>query len=177
MSQTEVHTLERVRQANSSNGSLSINAKVPHISEQETTVQRKPHPNNDDIELAELTRRSGSRDAVPATGGAQGSAHEVDVNSPEVKLTAWLQYSSLCFTLFLAGWNDGTTGPLLPRMQEHYHVSTSRARAKSHPSEIFYLLDRIRNSLINIRFKYRGTFSFYLLESSVSSERLLSSVV
>ena len=98
MSQTEVHTLERVRQANSSNGSLSINAKVPHISEQETTVQRKPHPNNDDIELAELTRRSGSRDAVPATGGAQGSAHEVDVNSPEVKLTAWLQYSSLCFT-------------------------------------------------------------------------------
>ncbi|KZP18121.1 MFS general substrate transporter [Athelia psychrophila] len=33
-----------------------------------------------------------------------------------------VQFASLCFSLFLAGWNDGTTGPLLPRIQEVYHV-------------------------------------------------------
>ena len=34
------------------------------------------------------------------------------------------QFVTLCWSLFLAGWNDGTTGPLLPRIQEVYHVST-----------------------------------------------------
>ncbi|KZT71856.1 MFS general substrate transporter [Daedalea quercina L-15889] len=28
----------------------------------------------------------------------------------------------MCLALFLAGWNDGTTGPLLPRIQKVYHV-------------------------------------------------------
>ena len=29
---------------------------------------------------------------------------------------------TLCWSLFLAGWNDGSTGPLLPRIQTVYHV-------------------------------------------------------
>ncbi|KDQ09339.1 hypothetical protein BOTBODRAFT_37096 [Botryobasidium botryosum FD-172 SS1] len=31
-------------------------------------------------------------------------------------------FASLCFSQFLNGWNDGSTGPLLPRMQEFYGV-------------------------------------------------------
>lgn len=27
------------------------------------------------------------------------------------------------FVMFLAGWNDGSQGPLLPSLQEYYHVS------------------------------------------------------
>ena len=38
-----------------------------------------------------------------------------------------VQFASCCFSLFLAGWNDGTTGPLLPRIQEDYHVRTQAA--------------------------------------------------
>ena len=41
-------------------------------------------------------------------------------------LSKWkehVQFATLCFVLFLAGWNDGTTGPLLPRIQSNYHVS------------------------------------------------------
>lgn len=34
-----------------------------------------------------------------------------------------LHFSSLCFSLFLEGWNDSTVGPLLPSYQEYYHVS------------------------------------------------------
>ncbi|KAF8517398.1 MFS general substrate transporter [Hysterangium stoloniferum] len=34
-----------------------------------------------------------------------------------------IQFAALCFCLFLAGWNDGTTGPLLPRIQKNYHVN------------------------------------------------------
>ena len=36
---------------------------------------------------------------------------------------AWLQFAACSWTLFMAGWNDGSTGPLLPRIQEVYHVS------------------------------------------------------
>ncbi|KAI0789470.1 MFS general substrate transporter [Abortiporus biennis] len=34
-----------------------------------------------------------------------------------------LQCIACCWALFLAGWNDGTTGPLLPKIQEFYHAS------------------------------------------------------
>ena len=35
---------------------------------------------------------------------------------------ARIQFITLCFNLFLAGWNDGSTGPLLPRIQQVYRV-------------------------------------------------------
>ncbi|EIW55070.1 MFS general substrate transporter [Trametes versicolor FP-101664 SS1] len=35
---------------------------------------------------------------------------------------ARIQFATLCWSIFVAGWNDGTTGPLLPRLQEVYHV-------------------------------------------------------
>ncbi|KAH9478785.1 Bypass of stop codon protein 6 [Psilocybe cubensis] len=53
----------------------------------------------------------------PATGPSAGT------KSREQKFTGRIQFLSLCFTLFLAGWNDGTTGPLLLRIQEVYHVN------------------------------------------------------
>ncbi|KAF7320897.1 MFS general substrate transporter [Mycena chlorophos] len=36
--------------------------------------------------------------------------------------TAGIQLAALCFTLLLIGWNDGTLGPLLPRIQESYGI-------------------------------------------------------
>jgi len=33
-----------------------------------------------------------------------------------------VQYSALCVYMFLSGWNDGTTGPLLTRIQAVYDV-------------------------------------------------------
>lgn len=36
---------------------------------------------------------------------------------------AHIQFATLCWTLYLMGWNDGTTGPLLPRIQRVYNVN------------------------------------------------------
>ena len=33
------------------------------------------------------------------------------------------QFLALCWALFIAGWTDGSTGPLLPRIQIFYDVS------------------------------------------------------
>ncbi|PFH48894.1 hypothetical protein AMATHDRAFT_148903 [Amanita thiersii Skay4041] len=34
-----------------------------------------------------------------------------------------LQFATLCYCAFVIGWNDGSTGPLLPRIQDVYHVN------------------------------------------------------
>lgn len=49
----------------------------------------------------------------------------VSASTPATRRKARIQFATLCFTLFLAGWNDGTTGPLLPRIQSVYHVWSS----------------------------------------------------
>ena len=53
---------------------------------------------------------------------------EVDtrVVTKTMRRKAWLQYAALCWAMFLCGWNDGTTGPLIPRLQEVYHVRGTR---------------------------------------------------
>lgn len=81
-------------------------------------------------------------ETLPARKNATGSIHSVsnlkkasdaDVNEtgdvldhPEPTKrqvrTGRIQFAALCWALFLAGWNDGTTGPLLPRIREIYHV-------------------------------------------------------
>ena len=33
------------------------------------------------------------------------------------------QFLALCLALFVVGWTDGSTGPLLPRIQDFYGVS------------------------------------------------------
>ena len=35
---------------------------------------------------------------------------------------ARIQFITLCLSLFLAGWNDASTGPLLPRIRQVYQV-------------------------------------------------------
>lgn len=53
------------------------------------------------------------------------SLRNVDaVKTPAMRRKAQIQFATLCWSIFVAGWNDGTLGPLLPRLQEVYHVST-----------------------------------------------------
>lgn len=52
------------------------------------------------------------------------SSNTVPAITPAMRRRANIQYCALCFNLFLAGWNDGTTGPLLPGIQENYHVGS-----------------------------------------------------
>jgi hypothetical protein len=64
--------------------------------------------------------RSGIEVSNREEGGL--ASHQRAKPSKEQALQARLQFASCCLALFLAGWNDGTTGPLLPRIQEVYNV-------------------------------------------------------
>ena len=84
----------------------------------------------------------------PEPAGESGASPEGDLSGPaswedqytsNVKRREHIQFAALCFCLFLAGYNDGkslfdfrfpprlifgigSTGPLLPTIQRHYHV-------------------------------------------------------
>ncbi|OCB85537.1 MFS general substrate transporter [Sanghuangporus baumii] len=51
---------------------------------------------------------------------------EDNTTSPKSRAVIWkarMQLFSLCFTLFLAGWDSGAIGPLIPRFQIFYDVN------------------------------------------------------
>jgi len=68
---------------------------------------------NQDLEME--TDALITRDGLTTKPGLLSQKH--------IKL-AKLQFLALCWSLFLLGWNDGSTGPLLPRIQAVYDVST-----------------------------------------------------
>jgi hypothetical protein len=90
------------------------------------------------MELESVT--GGSPAEIPTTNLASETKLPVDLSIPTANLTysgnedtsiplrrdqknrARVQFLALCWTLFLIGWNDGTTGPLLPRIQLAYDV-------------------------------------------------------
>ena len=82
------------------------------------------------------------------SGPAAGSGSQTDevptkavsAVTPASRRLARIQFATLCWTLFLAGWNDGTTGPLLPRIQRVYHVCCMTPFPLSHVSEPLRLL-------------------------------------
>lgn len=97
-----------------------IHARTPHPAEPTTPPKRDSFDKADQIELAELNAASGS--SRSDTG--KSSPVPPGELSPHAKWLAGVQFATMCWTLFLAGWNDGTTGPMLPRIQDHYHVSS-----------------------------------------------------
>ena len=47
---------------------------------------------------------------------------DLKVLTKEEARSARAQFLALCWALFIIGWCDGSTGPLLPRIQEFYDV-------------------------------------------------------
>lgn len=125
MSLTEVYTDTREgrgKPRTASSGSLSLRARSPRPLQPFDDVSK-----GGDIELAEIDVTQGLSHSVDADGRKSSPAPSPLSDPPNLKVASWkthLQFATLCFTLFLAGWNDGTTGPLLPRIQSNYHVGS-----------------------------------------------------
>ena len=73
------------------------------------------------------TSLSSDLESLPTLKALQASKEDARSVSDESLSRAiiWkrrIQYAALCWCFVLEGWNDGSTGPLLPRIQETYHV-------------------------------------------------------
>jgi hypothetical protein len=70
----------------------------------------------DSLELAEVAQLEELQHFIPVQ-------HDVRIPTRNEAHTARTQLLALCWSLFLMGWNDGSTGPLLPTIQKSYGVS------------------------------------------------------
>ncbi|KAG5649600.1 hypothetical protein H0H81_002891 [Sphagnurus paluster] len=101
------------------------------------------------IELVELPRDISGRKHVADETIAGSTSANVKSTSGSVDNTqaparsrdqirkGRVQFVALCWTLFIAGWNDGTLGPLLPRIQNVYHVVAYTMQAPALPFPAF----------------------------------------
>jgi hypothetical protein len=58
--------------------------------------------------------------ALEQNNGSSSVQEDIDTKARKTKAHA--QFFSLCLAMFLAGWNDGSNGPLIPKIQSVYHV-------------------------------------------------------
>ncbi|KAL1760305.1 major facilitator superfamily domain-containing protein [Schizophyllum commune] len=69
----------------------------------------------------------GDTEVGPATGASStvegGQGTPPAERTRKMVMTDHLQFFAACWSMVLAGWNDGTTGPLLPRIQQVYNVN------------------------------------------------------
>ena len=78
------------------------------------------------VDTASIVDRSS---VTPSQCGPDRTNHNSLSSSSELAQTPKqitrerIQFLSLCWTIFLGGWNDSSTGPLLPRIQSVYGVS------------------------------------------------------
>ncbi|KAJ7267042.1 major facilitator superfamily domain-containing protein [Mycena haematopus] len=75
------------------------------------------------VELHPLPKLSAEPSSTPPKDATTVAA--VSVPEPRSKQHVFrerVQLFALYWCLFLAGWNDGTAGPLIPRIQQVYHV-------------------------------------------------------
>ncbi|CAE7149286.1 unnamed protein product [Rhizoctonia solani] len=98
---------------NASRASLS---KSPASGIERSASPSRRHPR--DQEALEMNVLGGkSVDSVSASLGPEIPAWTMSTKKE------WVAIMACCWCLFLAGWNDATTGPLLPTIQAHYGVN------------------------------------------------------
>lgn len=68
---------------------------------------------DEEIELSEVNAKPPQR---------KSEEIHVSQTNKSSKLRERIQFFALCWAIFFAGWCDGSTGPLLPRIQNAYHV-------------------------------------------------------
>lgn len=117
-------------------------------------------PKNDDVEiapsfpssLAPSIRADEDTDSVaPAISAAQKAVY---------RRKTWVNFATLCFSVSMNGWNDGTTGPLLPKMQSYYNVRSFGMRQASDDLQAATFVDWIRGGIPHLCVQHHRQCAF-----------------
>lgn len=121
-----------------SRGSMGCNDRVEHQQLGDDSVNYiNTTSSKEAIELSVITTQPTSslaniekRDNVTFTQGSAGQLLFARGAAPEpnnriARRKRLHHFIALCVCFALEGWNDGSTGPILPRLQSTYHVRIS----------------------------------------------------
>ncbi|CCL99206.1 uncharacterized protein FIBRA_01221 [Fibroporia radiculosa] len=70
------------------------------------------------------------------------------------RLNSRIQFAALCYCFFLEGWNDGSTGPLLPRIQRNYGIGFAIVSLLFVTNCIGFLSGAMMNVYLNHKFGF-----------------------
>jgi hypothetical protein len=79
---------------------------------------------------------------------------DLKVPTKQEARVARAQFLALCLSMFVMGWTDGSTGPLLPRIQIFYDVS--RSTTVPFFQRLMNSAGRVWNSVLDICFAMHG---------------------
>ena len=97
----------------------SLTTSVHHVPSPRTSIElRRVKHADTESDTKNISVRGDDSGGPPTEGNREQGA------SPKARKLLEIQYGCLCLALFLAGWNDGTNGPLIPRIQRYYNVSS-----------------------------------------------------
>ncbi|CAE6427127.1 unnamed protein product [Rhizoctonia solani] len=77
-------------------------------------------PRHESVEMTVINRPHAEVVRVESLECPAEATHADDVAAHRREMIAM---AAVCWTQFMAGWNDGTLGPLIPTIQEHFHAS------------------------------------------------------
>jgi len=125
-----------------------------HAARSLASVQLAPSP-RPSIELRRVKHADTESDTKGISargndlGGFSTEGNRAQAVSSKARKLLEIQYGCLCLALFLAGWNDGTNGPLIPRIRRYYNVSSIVA---SFPSPLLSDYAQINFTLVSLIF-------------------------
>ncbi|KAI0767106.1 MFS general substrate transporter [Fomes fomentarius] len=102
----------------------TVVSRVPRLPDEEDVTVRRDAPKVQTHTTVHPTADSEANDAeLLSRMGTVSSVTAAQVRrSRAMRMKGHLMYGSLLGSMFLSGWNDATTGPLLPRIQFVYHI-------------------------------------------------------
>ncbi|GAB1523066.1 hypothetical protein RhiTH_006195 [Rhizoctonia solani] len=83
------------------------------------TVSLDHDPRRESVEMTVFNRSHTGADQINSPKDTIVSTHLDDTAAHRKEMIAM---AAVCWTQFMAGWNDGTLGPLIPTIQEHFHI-------------------------------------------------------
>ncbi|KAI0739076.1 major facilitator superfamily domain-containing protein [Daedaleopsis nitida] len=86
--------------------------------------------------------------------GAAGTETADPAREAEYRRKSLHHFVVLCVCLFLNGWHDGTTGPMLPRVQEIYHIGFAVVSLLFVCSAVGYLAGAVATVYMTDRFGF-----------------------
>ncbi|RSH89681.1 hypothetical protein EHS25_002232 [Saitozyma podzolica] len=104
--------------------SSSRKTNVAPLSTDGDRMRTLPHLAFDSVEPPSRTRGESARRTFfkRRHGQTISQRHVSGSRQPPESARLTMMIGTLWFVLFMGGWNDGSTGPLIPRLQDHYNV-------------------------------------------------------
>ncbi|QRV90752.1 major facilitator superfamily transporter [Ceratobasidium sp. AG-Ba] len=90
---------------------------------------------------------------TPKEGSVSSAAPDAPVWTMSTK-KEWTAISACFLCLFMAGWNDATTGPLLPTIQSFYHINFTVVSMLFVSNFVGFISAAVANVFLNDRFGF-----------------------